>query len=141
MIYKALSLWQPWAHAVIHLGKDVENRTWPTHHRGPLLIHASQRRLSPREMREFLAWWPDDVAAPQFKEMQYGGIVGVVDVVDCVRGYPSMWSAAGQFQWVLANPRPLPFRAVRGRQGLFGVELDLDQTETPVQGEQMELFK
>jgi hypothetical protein len=38
---KALSLRQPWAHAVLHLGKGIENRRWNTSYRGPILIHAS----------------------------------------------------------------------------------------------------
>ena len=37
-----LSLRQPWASALFLLGKDVENRTWFTTYRGPLLIHASK---------------------------------------------------------------------------------------------------
>ena len=39
---KALSIRQPWAWAIIHAGKDVENRPWGTRYRGPLLIHASK---------------------------------------------------------------------------------------------------
>ena len=31
----------PWAWATIYGGKDVENRSWRTAYRGPLLIHAS----------------------------------------------------------------------------------------------------
>ncbi len=40
---KALSLRQPWAHAVIHLGKRIENRDWRgCSYRGEILIHASK---------------------------------------------------------------------------------------------------
>lgn len=39
---KALSLRQPWADAVLHLGKRIENRRWPTAHRGWFWIHAAQ---------------------------------------------------------------------------------------------------
>jgi ASCH domain len=35
-----LTVRQPWAWAIIHGGKDVENRSWRTKYRGPLLIHA-----------------------------------------------------------------------------------------------------
>jgi hypothetical protein len=41
---KAISVRQPWAHAIIHLGKDVENRPWRRNYSGPLLIHASSYR-------------------------------------------------------------------------------------------------
>ena len=37
---KALSVRPCWAHAIIHLGKDIENRSWRTPHRGLLLIQA-----------------------------------------------------------------------------------------------------
>jgi len=39
----ALSIQQPWAWAIIHGGKDVENRTWPTKFRGRFLVHASRK--------------------------------------------------------------------------------------------------
>lgn len=40
---KALSLTQPWAHAVVHLGKRIENRNWRgCSYRGPILIHAAK---------------------------------------------------------------------------------------------------
>jgi hypothetical protein len=40
---KALSLTQPWAHAVVHLGKRIENRDWRgCSFRGPVLIHAAK---------------------------------------------------------------------------------------------------
>jgi len=38
---RALSLRQPWAWLVTNGSKDIENRSWHTNHRGPLLIHAS----------------------------------------------------------------------------------------------------
>ena len=37
---KILSVRQPWAWLLFN-GKDIENRTWRTSYRGPLLIHAS----------------------------------------------------------------------------------------------------
>ncbi len=40
---KALSVRQPFAWAIVHGGKDVENRSWATSYRGPVLIHAGMR--------------------------------------------------------------------------------------------------
>ncbi|REF00241.1 ASCH domain-containing protein [Thermomonospora umbrina] len=37
---KALTIRQPWAWAIVHGGKTIENRTWQTFYRGPLAIHA-----------------------------------------------------------------------------------------------------
>jgi hypothetical protein len=40
---KALSIRQPWAWAILHAGKRIENRDWRScYYRGPILIHASK---------------------------------------------------------------------------------------------------
>ena len=39
---KIISVRQPWAYLIVAGYKPVENRTWRTSYRGPLLIHASQ---------------------------------------------------------------------------------------------------
>ena len=39
---KIISVRQPWAWLIVAGHKDIENRTWRTSYRGPLLIHASQ---------------------------------------------------------------------------------------------------
>jgi len=41
---RALSILQPWAHAIVHLGKRIENREWRNgcSYRGEILIHASK---------------------------------------------------------------------------------------------------
>jgi hypothetical protein len=41
---KCLTVCQPWAWAIVHGRKHVENRTWATDYRGPLLIHAGGSR-------------------------------------------------------------------------------------------------
>jgi hypothetical protein len=38
---KALTIKQPWVHAILHEGKDVENRSWTRKFRGWLAIHAA----------------------------------------------------------------------------------------------------
>lgn len=37
-----LSIRQPWAWAILHAGKDIENRDWATRFRGPFLVHAGK---------------------------------------------------------------------------------------------------
>ncbi len=39
---KALSLTRPWCWIIEHLGKRIENRTWNTDYRGPVLLHSSK---------------------------------------------------------------------------------------------------
>jgi hypothetical protein len=115
---RALSVKQPWAWAIVHAGKMTENRTWPTKYRGPLFIHAGQRED------------PEGWATLEAMELELplhvetGGIVGVVDLIDCVQDHPSVWAVPGHWHWVLANPRRLPFQSMPGRLGIFHVPAD-----------------
>jgi hypothetical protein len=82
---KALTVQQPWAWAIVHGGKDIENRTQAWSYRGPLAIHAGAR-LSDRgcdlvpELLDLTR--PDLLAEYADTTMTYGAIVGVVDLVD-----------------------------------------------------------
>jgi hypothetical protein len=58
------------------------------------------------------------VDLPRSDELPQGGIVGQVDVIDVVRLSSSPWFE-GPCGLVLANPKPLPFRACRGMLGFF----------------------
>lgn len=44
---RALTLHQPWASLVKERAKTIETRSWRTHHRGRLAIHAAQVALRP----------------------------------------------------------------------------------------------
>jgi hypothetical protein len=116
---RAISIKQPHAYSILHLGKSVENRVWRTNHRGPLLIHAGKRQDVParRELEALGFLLPDDLVT--------GGIVGVVDLVDVVEDHPSRWAMDGHFHWILANPRPLPFVELAGKLGLWETGLEI----------------
>jgi len=114
---RVLTIRQPWAWAIIHGGKDVENRTWRTSFRGPLLIHAgSAFEVDGYERVKGLAVQ----APPPAGEFTHGAIIGVVDLVDCVQDSDSAWAADGQWHWCLRNPRPLDQAvACQGKLGLW----------------------
>ncbi len=128
----ALSIQQPWAALIIAGIKPVENRTWSTRHRGALLIHAG-RASDPAAMDRMARgqhpvtrqpWAVPDLA------MQFGGIIGMVDLVDCVSHHTSEWFA-GPYAFVLANPRALPFTPWRGMLGLFEVAMSAPEPWIP----------
>jgi len=96
---KAISIQQPFAWAILHAGKDIENRKWNTHHRGLIAIHAPATRQRDH-------WWPRGVRKPTEDELHLSAIVGVVELVDVVERSRSKWFE-GPFGLVLANPRPL----------------------------------
>jgi len=57
-------------------------------------------------------------------EVDTGGIVGVVDVIDCVESHKSKWFEKGKFGWVLASPRRLKFRRCKGALNVFRPEYE-----------------
>jgi hypothetical protein len=64
---KALSVRQPWAWAIIHAGKDIENWTWRTHYRGEVAIHASSKMdESGREMGRPLDYYLTPASMSRF---------------------------------------------------------------------------
>ena len=111
---QALTLRQPWACLVVAGIKDVENRTWRTNHRGRLVIHAGS--AIDREVM--------DEHGRLLADCPRGAILGAVELVDIVRDSASPWAIAGNWHWLLDDPRPLlmPIRAT-GRLGLWTCEV------------------
>lgn len=104
---KALSIRQPWCQKILYKGKDIENRSWKTAFRGLVLIHAGKQfdgdfRLARRE----------DQILPR------GGIVGIMEITDCVSESDSGWFF-GDYGLVIENARPLPFIPCKGALGFF----------------------
>jgi hypothetical protein len=111
---RVLTVRQPWAWAIIHAGKDVENRTRPTRYRGLLLIHAGQ--ADDPAGHEFLAQLGLQVP----ERLDHGVIIGSVQLVDSVQASTSRWAFPGSHHWRLADPVPaVSTLACRGQLGLF----------------------
>jgi activating signal cointegrator 1 len=112
--------------------KRVENRNWSTSYRGPLLIHSGKSK-------KWMGSYNEDVEA--YLPVYLGMIVGVVDMLDCVkintspldewiaqeanRRFPWLCRhkhASGPYCHIYANVRrfvePIPYR---GAQGFFDV--------------------
>lgn len=114
---RALSIRQPWAWLIAFGHKPVENRTWSTSFRGPLLIHAGKKIDN-----EGWLWVREnfpEIALPE--RFEVGGIVGRATLTDCVEEHASPWFF-GPFGFVLHHAEPLPFMPCRGRLGLFEVQ-------------------
>lgn len=138
---RVLTVRQPWAWAIIHGGKDVENRVRSLGpYRGPVAIHASSSTSASghgvvEAAEAWRSWWAEN-GRP---EGQRGHVIGVVDLVDshsdefCARSWStndhddcddwslcSKWAMDDHHHLVLSNPRPLP-RPIpaTGRLGLW----------------------
>lgn len=134
---RILTVRQPWASAIIHGGKDVENRVRNIagDYRGPVAIHVS-KRLPPFQEH----WDAGTVVAsitgmrPLFHDpASMGAIIGVVDLEDvhlCAGGC-SPWAQEQTdlghgvrdiWHLKLANPRalagPIPYKGALGLRTL-----------------------
>jgi hypothetical protein len=106
----------------------VENRYRRTRYRGPLVIHAScSQRYKGGDYSALLP------GLPPWDELDFGALIGIVDVVDClplaeVAADPF---AVGPWCWMLANARrikPVPFR---GQVSFFSVPANLVEPLSP----------
>lgn len=108
MIYKAISLKQPWANLVASGKKTIETRVWKTNYRGDLVVCSSQN--------------------PKIKP--FGVALCIVELYDikpmtkkheekaCIKLYP------GAYSWFLTNLRPIsPPIPVKGSLGIFELNL------------------
>lgn len=104
---KALSIRQPWASMILRGRKTIETRTWPTRYRGDMLIVSSARPAG----------------------AESGQALCVVTLAECRPMTRTDEKAAacpiyaGAWAWVLTNVRPIRPCAVKGRLGLYEIEL------------------
>jgi hypothetical protein len=114
---KILTVRHPWAWAIIHGGKNIENRTWPVDYRGPVIIHAG--RAYDDDGFDFVRKICDDVPDLDQFWMSRGKIIGMVNLVDCVKGHASVWAEPDNWNWVLEDPVPAAHSLViTGQLGL-----------------------
>jgi activating signal cointegrator 1 len=139
---KALSLWQPFAHALVIRAKTYETRSWETRYRGVVAIHAAKRPaildVGPFSEQEQQSLEEVFGATMQrrghnmiFPDLPTGCIVGVgymtsIDLARYVDPVISVQERAlgdyseGRFAWhfsrMVALATPLP---CKGRQGLW----------------------
>lgn len=113
---KALTIKQPWVHAILHEGKDIENRSWKRDFRGWLAIHASAK---PNREAEF----PRGIHVPDLNTLDYSAICGVARVVDIVTNSRSKWfwhpeDGSTNYGWgladVIALKTPIPCKGALG---------------------------
>jgi hypothetical protein len=115
----ALTIRQPHASAILHLGKDVENRRWDTPHRGLVAIHAGKSLDGTAP-----PWMGEALESP----LPLGHVIGVVELTDVVSHKSSKWARRDHFHWLLGNVRalsePIP---CRGQQGLWSLPPEVEE--------------
>lgn len=117
----ALTIQQPYASLIIEGKKQVETRSWHTHYRGPLAIHAGKV-----VDREALEMFSDLLSEP----VETGCFLGTVFLAGCelcpeLEGfefppieYELGWWEDDRYGWVMMEPHRKWIEA-RGNQGLW----------------------
>ena len=128
----ALSVRQPWAWAIIHAGKNIENRDWRQPNpglkfTGPVCIHASSGMTRDEFYDAILDI--DEITRrtlprlPMARDLVRGAIIGTVEVVGVVRGravdHPHGPWFFGPVGLVLRNARPCDPIPCKGSLGFF----------------------
>jgi hypothetical protein len=118
---RVLTVRDPWAFLLVTGAKPIENRTWPTNYRGLLWIHAAVNFDYP----DFDWCRANGIRVPHPDQLP-GGIIGQVEVIDCVPvgslppNLAGHWSAEGPICWLVRNAVRLPEPVeCRGRLGLW----------------------
>jgi hypothetical protein len=127
---RALSVRQPWAWAIIHAGKDIENRSWQAVNyglnvRGRIAIHAAKGMTREEYedgrscINEILRMAPaSNFECPAAIDLKRGGVIGSVNVVDVVTESDSDWFM-GPRALVLRDPEACEFVPCIGALGYF----------------------
>jgi len=146
---RVLSLRQPWAWVVLHLGKDIENRLWDTPVRGDFLIHASKGMTRDEyygcmEFCRHVLGTSAIARFPALKALPRGVIVGAARLVDVIPPCPDCvcdrkqglvltacardhrWHMPWQYGFILQNVRPSPaLIECTGHLNFFGAPPDV----------------
>ena len=117
----AITLHRPWAYAVAHLGKDIENRTWACPlPRGRLIaIHAGKKydQQAATWIQQTLGHdCPPEAGQPT-------GIVALAEFGGTLTEADSPWFV-GPIGWRLSRIVPIEPVHCKGQQGLWKVEGD-----------------
>jgi hypothetical protein len=146
-VLKALSLKQPFAWLIANGYLLVDDRSWGTQYRGPILIHASKGLYEAyyQHIRS-----NTDVPIPDRDKLEYGGVVGIADLVLCSkpgqlpagisREQRAHFGGVHQeyYGFLFAQARPLPLMPCAGKLGIF--EIDIDQLLAAPPAAQKALF-
>lgn len=76
---KALTIFEPWASLIASGQKSIETRSWRTHYRGELFIHAGKKKITLKEYPALAK-----VIQEQELPLHHGNLICRANLVDCI---------------------------------------------------------
>lgn len=117
--------------------KLIENRSWETSYRGPLVLHVGMKPLEVEFLDNFHQRQLKKLPKDWKKSLDFGGYVGVCDLVDCTELVDSPWADCEGYNWILKNPRRVPFIPGKGELRLFEVPVEVESALAPYLGKKL----
>lgn len=127
---KVLSIVEPWASLIKKKIKCIETRSWATNYRGTLYIHASKRKLTKNDIKEY----EEQLNLLKDTDFKYGSIIAKCKLTDCIymtdefinkvkqnhKEYSCGQYKVGRYAWILEEIKELkePIPA-KGQLGIW----------------------
>lgn len=131
---KAISFWEPWG-TLVKLGlKKFETRSWSTDYRGKLVIQVAQKQ--DKYLKDACESLCRKLGIElNYDELPFGMAIAVCELTDCVEMTEEFISQQseteiqcgdwqpGRFAWKLENVQSISPVPMKGKQGLWNVDL------------------
>lgn len=114
---KVLTIKQPWATLIIQENKKFEFRSWQTHYRGELLIHAG-KSIDKEAMKRLEKYLPENIPL--------GKIIGKVNLTNCIKTSPEF------FQDIQKENKDIYSKSIFKEEYAWQVEL-IEKFENPIE--------
>ena len=126
---RAISIRQPLCSLTASGIRDIDISNRDTKYRGPILLHASSRRVGRdcgRDMTIDQYCRLRNAQAlgliPYDEELPLSAVIGFAELTYCTeKQTESIWDTGNGNRWILTNPRifDTPITGIKGKQGLF----------------------
>ncbi|MBO4785212.1 MAG: ASCH domain-containing protein [Lachnospiraceae bacterium] len=134
---KVLTLREPWASLIGENIKKIETRSWFTHYRGELYIHAGLTKIPPNDARM------NRLAKELTGAFHFGTIFAKCNLVDCVKIDEAFANSVkesdflcydcgdytpGRYAWILEDIELIEPITATGKLGLWNYSMQCDNT-------------
>jgi hypothetical protein len=127
---KALTIRQPWASLIADNIKLIESRSWQTHYRGKLYIHAG-KGIDKKYLKDY-----ENII--DITDMPKGKIIAECNLIDCIlldkkyidyynklnksKEYKLKDSCVGYYGWVLSDIKKIKEIEIKGKLSIWDFE-------------------